>query len=254
MIELIDTLPDINVQPAEYKRLLGYPREHVLRERPRELADWARAWYAKNGKPWVYAREVNNVRLGDGSIDIDGVSFTSKRLHKTLADADAHGVVLVAVGAGPEVENEAHRLWKEEKPDEYFFLEIYGSAVVEHLVTTIAASRVDQSHARSRPAGKSGGDGIRNAPPEEIAAGGVRSDAAPRSRPSADGLSALRKLLVRLVPIPSRAVHPRGGVFQIGNLAERRQRRRGRGSRADAVARDLRNVRHECQGAAAMGR
>ena len=30
MIELLDTLPDINVQPAEYKRLLGYPRERVL--------------------------------------------------------------------------------------------------------------------------------------------------------------------------------------------------------------------------------
>ena len=26
MIELLDTFPDINVQPAEYKRLLGYPR------------------------------------------------------------------------------------------------------------------------------------------------------------------------------------------------------------------------------------
>ena len=30
MIELVDTLPDINVQPAEYKRLLGYPRDRVL--------------------------------------------------------------------------------------------------------------------------------------------------------------------------------------------------------------------------------
>ena len=46
MIELVDTLPDINVQPAEYKRLLGYPRDHVLTGRERELAEQARGWYA----------------------------------------------------------------------------------------------------------------------------------------------------------------------------------------------------------------
>ena len=36
MIELVDTCPDVNVQPAEYKRLLGYPRDWVRpRSRPR---------------------------------------------------------------------------------------------------------------------------------------------------------------------------------------------------------------------------
>jgi hypothetical protein len=42
--------------------------------------------------------------------------------------------VLVAVSAGPECEEHARELWNEGKPDEYFFLEIYGSAVVEDLV------------------------------------------------------------------------------------------------------------------------
>ena len=31
------------------------------------------------------------------------------------------------------------QLWREEKPDEYFFLEMYGSAVVEHLVASAGA-------------------------------------------------------------------------------------------------------------------
>jgi hypothetical protein len=136
MIELVDTLPDVNVQPAEYKRLLGYPRERVLSDRARELADWARAWYAKNGKPWVYAREAERVELTNGSIVIDGVSFTSPKMQKTLAEAQAHSVILTLVSAGPELEAEAQRLWRDEKPDEYFFLEIFGSAVVEHLTTT----------------------------------------------------------------------------------------------------------------------
>ncbi len=50
-----------------------------------------------------------------------------------------HSGVLVAVGAGPELEAEAPRRWLDEKPDEYFFLEVYGSAVVEHLVTQAGA-------------------------------------------------------------------------------------------------------------------
>ncbi len=139
MIELVDTLPDVNVQPAEYKRLLGFPRDFVLSGRARELADWARAWYAKNGKPWVYAREAQTVWISNGSIVIDGVAMSSKALQKTLQDAGAEGAIVVAVSAGTEVEAEAQRLWLEEKPDEYFFLEIYGSAVVEHLTTMTGA-------------------------------------------------------------------------------------------------------------------
>ncbi len=63
MIELVDTCPDVNVQPAEYKRLLGYPRDWVVRDRARELVDWARDWYARHGQPWVYAREADAVEI-----------------------------------------------------------------------------------------------------------------------------------------------------------------------------------------------
>ena len=139
MIELLDILPDTNVDPAEYKRLLGYPRDRVLDDRARELADNARAWYARHGRPWVYARQAQELRITNGSIVIDDVPFSSPRLQKMLIDAGADAAVLVAVSAGPQLEAEAQRLWREEKPDEYFFLEIFGSAVVEHLTTTIGA-------------------------------------------------------------------------------------------------------------------
>ena len=49
MNELIDTKPDTNVLEIEYKRLLGYPYHFELKERARELADWAREWYSENG-------------------------------------------------------------------------------------------------------------------------------------------------------------------------------------------------------------
>ena len=140
MIELTDTFPDINVQPGEYKRLLGYPREKVLDGRALELAQWARAWYADRGRPWVYLRQAQNLQMNNGSVLLDGAPFHSQNLQKTLQQAQAHSAILVAVSAGPEAEAQAQELWRQEKPDEYFFLEIFASAVVEHL-TTITGAR-----------------------------------------------------------------------------------------------------------------
>ncbi len=140
-IELSCALSSLEVREEEYVRLLGFPRGRVLEGRARELADWARNWYAQHGRPWMYAREAEQFELADDSISVDGVRFSSQRLRNTLKDAEAHSVILVAVGAGPEAEEEARRLWTEEKPDEYFFLEVYASAIVEHL-TTLAGARL----------------------------------------------------------------------------------------------------------------
>jgi hypothetical protein len=115
----------------------------VLDGRALELAEWARDWYAKNGRPWVYARQAETFGLAGDCIYIDGLEFVSKRLENTLRQAEAHSVILVAVGAGPKAEEEAQRRWAEEKPDEYFFLEVYASAVVEHLTTTTGARLCD---------------------------------------------------------------------------------------------------------------
>jgi hypothetical protein len=120
----------IEVQPGEYFRLLGYPPGHLPEGRACELAEWAREWYAEHGRPWVYTRETP---------DFDGALFSSRRLRKSMDEAQAHALALVAVSAGPEAEEEARRLWGEEKPDEYFFLEVFASAVVEHLITVTGA-------------------------------------------------------------------------------------------------------------------
>lgn len=148
MIELVDTQPDTDVKLAEYMRLLGYPRDRKLRSRARELAIKARRWYRAHGKPWVYARQADSLDITNGSICIDGVSFVSTRLQSMLQHAHAESVILVAVGAGPELEAKAQQLWQDEKPDEYFFLEVYGSAVVEHLVTMQGARLCAWAEAR----------------------------------------------------------------------------------------------------------
>jgi hypothetical protein len=139
MFELDDAAPEIAVQPAEYTRLLGYPRGHVLDGRAAEIAAWARDWYRQHGRPWVYVREAARLEAADAAVRIEGVPFASARLAAALHDTAAERVMLVAVSAGPELEDEAQRRWQDGKPDEYFFLEVYGSAIVEHLVTMTGA-------------------------------------------------------------------------------------------------------------------
>jgi hypothetical protein len=138
-LEIVDGRPAVRVDEAEYIRLLGFPRGHTLDGRSLELAEWARAWYAAHGRPWVYARQCRTLTTAAGTVHVDDVTFRSERLRRTLDQAGAHGVVVVAVSAGDEVERQAQQAWREEKPDEYFFLEMFGSAVVEHLTTMTGA-------------------------------------------------------------------------------------------------------------------
>jgi hypothetical protein len=135
MFELIETSPPADVQESEYQRLLGYPKNRVLDGRAGELVDMARQWFLTHGRPWIYAREISALELRNSKVLIGGMEFLSKRLYGIFAEAQAHSTVLVAVSAGKECEERARELWNDGKPDEYFFLKVFGSAVVEHLVT-----------------------------------------------------------------------------------------------------------------------
>jgi hypothetical protein len=138
MFSFTEIQPRLNVIEAEYLRLLGFPPGHELGERPRELAHWARQWYAENGQPWIFARSAGGLELSDEKILLSGAEFLSERLLAQFRATKAHDAMLVAVSAGTECEAKARECWLEGKPDEYFFLEMYGSAVVEFLVTHVA--------------------------------------------------------------------------------------------------------------------
>jgi hypothetical protein len=141
MLKLLETDPPVDVQEAEYQRLLGYPKRHVMAGRARELADAARSWFSENGRPWFYMRQEDAVEWTNEKLRIGGTEFSSKRLHDQFAAAQVETAVLVAVSAGKECEETARQLWQEGKPDEYFFMEILGSAVAEHLVA-VASGRI----------------------------------------------------------------------------------------------------------------
>jgi hypothetical protein len=141
MLELFEANPPVNVQESEYQRLLGFPKNYLLQGRMRDLAEAARQWYVENGRPWFYARWVDMLELENGKLRVGGTEFSSRQLHDQFAEAQADSAVLVAVSAGRECESHAQQLWRESKPDEYFFMEMFGSAVVEHLVT-VASGRI----------------------------------------------------------------------------------------------------------------
>ena len=134
--EVLDDRPVVVVPDAEYRRLLGYPKNHEPGERARELMNWARDWYSAHGRPWLYLREAAVV-CGVDELRFDGAAFHSPALHGQLRQAAVQRAMLVAVSAGSACEAHAGELWREGKPDEYFFLETYGSAVVEQLVASL---------------------------------------------------------------------------------------------------------------------
>ena len=103
MFELIEFNPPLEVLDDEYQRLLGFPKSHQLTGRPRELADAARQWFAANGRPWIYAREIGPLELRDVRVHLAGTVFSSNHLHDSLAAAQAHSAVVLAASAMPQI-------------------------------------------------------------------------------------------------------------------------------------------------------
>lgn len=132
-VERLELERGIVVRAEEYWRLLGYPATREPSERDGELTRAARAWFADHGRPWSYRREVDVVEK-EGVLRLDGVVLASPALQTHVRRNEIERAFLVAVSAGAGLEQQAQALWQEGKPDEYYFLETLGSAVVEQLI------------------------------------------------------------------------------------------------------------------------
>ncbi len=139
LLERLDREPDVDVLDGEYARLLGFPAQRALEGRSLELACQTREWYRAHGRPWIYLRQARDLRLESESFALDGRVFHSAPTQRVLTTAQASHAFIAAVSAGSECEARAAELWREGKPDEYFFMEMYGGAVVEHLIAQAGA-------------------------------------------------------------------------------------------------------------------
>ncbi len=123
------------VEDGEYHRLLGWPPDRPLEGALAAHAAEARAWYAESGRPWAATRRIEVRGVDATRVHLaTGASFHGAAFVRRLADVESHAVVAAALTAGPEIEREARRRWADGKPDEGFFLDRFGAAVVEALV------------------------------------------------------------------------------------------------------------------------
>lgn len=139
-LHLDATLLAADVPEREYRRLLGLPREADMSEDLRGRAEWARGWYASQGRPFVAARRVEVTALTAQSVTVGGgQTLTSGALAERLSSGKAHALVVLAVTAGREVADEAARLWRDGRPDEGYFLDRFAAAIAESLVQRASA-------------------------------------------------------------------------------------------------------------------
>jgi len=129
------------VSTAEFQRLLGIPRGRDMASELVERADAARGWYAAHGRPFVATRRIGLREIGDESVILEtGDHIGGAALADRLREGDAHGLVVLAASAGPEVATEAARLWADDRPDESYFLDRFAVAVAEQLVWQASAA------------------------------------------------------------------------------------------------------------------
>jgi hypothetical protein len=129
------------VADAEFRRLLGIPRGREVTAEIAERAESARRWYAEYGRPFVAARRVALHSATAGSVTLEtGDVLDGAALAERLRDGEAHALVALAVSAGPEIAEEAARLWADDRPDEGYFLDRFAAAVAERLVWQASAS------------------------------------------------------------------------------------------------------------------
>ena len=95
-----------DVNDAEYARWLGYPRGASLPddELIQSRAAQSRQWFAAHARHWAVARRVQIAGLDGGGVITNAGYLPGRGLGSALADA--HEIVMVAVSAGPEVDEE----------------------------------------------------------------------------------------------------------------------------------------------------
>jgi len=128
----------VDVSEREFARLLGYSPGVLPHGKAAVLANAARAWFARQGRPWFHVRLVKIARIQLDAIVLEtGDRLCSTLLAGQLKEAEAHALVIMAVSAGVEIDAEAAKLWTDDRPDEAFALDRFASAVAEHLTRSV---------------------------------------------------------------------------------------------------------------------
>lgn len=125
----VPTDPAARVEAAELARLLGYPDRRIPPGRARRRAAQSRSWYARKGHPWAFARDLAVEQATAAGLRLDDGNALARRLE----EVEATNLVVAAVSAGGATDERVDELWRQQRPDEAYFLDRFAAAVVEHL-------------------------------------------------------------------------------------------------------------------------
>ena len=242
----------------------------VLEGRARSLATGRATGMPQHGRPWIYAREVDAFAIDDGAVVASTACVSPARGCDDAARRPAPTARSWSPSApGPELEAEAQRALARREAGRVLLPRGLGSAVVEHLVTMTGARlcawagrasgwRCCRTTAPAIPSGTSPssralldadpragsaaggaarGARVGHAAAEEVAAGGLRPDAARRSRAAADASSSPART-ARSRPASTGGRRTAARARRRRRAAERRRascrRRSARAARSDA--------------------
>ncbi len=123
----------VDVQPAEYFRLLGYPRDHMPKGRACELAEAAREWYAVHGRPWVHTAAKPRSRAALRTSSPAGVCGRRSRKRRRTRRFWSRSVPV------PKPKRKRRSFGARRSPTNISSWKCSRSAVVEQLITTTGA-------------------------------------------------------------------------------------------------------------------
>lgn len=130
-----DRAPAYEVSEARYARLLGYPPGKLLEGGAAEVAEASREWMARYARPWAHWRVLSITAVEPDVVVVEGAAvLRSGPLARGVGEYRCTHLAVMAASAGPEVDEQAERLWSSDRPDEGYFLQRLANAVVEWLV------------------------------------------------------------------------------------------------------------------------
>ncbi len=124
--------PSVDLPPRRFARHLGLPGGGTHFGRCADLFEAARGWCRAYIKPWRGLRCVSIVGISGSTVTLEtGHELNGPRLAERLQSARARRLAVLALSAGPGIDDEICRRWRAGRPDLAMALHAFAAGWVE---------------------------------------------------------------------------------------------------------------------------
>lgn len=134
---IFDKKKKIEVSDERLFKRLGYPTDYDPPAYVEELIDWTKSWFEAHGNPWSNFYELE-VSMYSNTLYFDHIKIESPKLLKRYKKHHVRKAILIATTAGDKLDKKVNELWKDDISDQSFFLDAFGSAYAEVMISTSA--------------------------------------------------------------------------------------------------------------------